>query len=209
MAEKPQPKHSQMYMFCSDFAFCVWPLEIFGEVWDGSCFSGYLLRKIQLPIASVTPGSRKHNPWVSTGSEAIGKVLYLLPLRVRRSLMWQCPPPRQSRDNLLLSLNPFPTAQRLGSAGMLMGMWVPLLSTSSTCVQVSVQTLPLELPHSCHSSVPKGPLGLVLSHPRERKEQWDGGRVIHLGNPSLSQVCGSQLDTSFCGTQTFQKTLKW
>lgn len=165
--------NTQVYRFCSDFAFPVWSLEIFGEVWDGSCFSGCLLRKIQLPIACVIPGSR-NSPQVSTESEAIGKVLYLL-LGARISLMWQCPPPRQSRDNLLLSLNPFAAAcmwpKGLRSAEMLMGMWVLLSAPPARgrCVQVSVQALTLELPHSCHSSAPKGPLRLVFTHPRERK----------------------------------------
>lgn len=88
-------------------------------------------------------------------------------------------------------------------AGVLMGTWVPLSAPPARgrCVQVSVRTLPLELPHSCHSSVPKGPLRFMLTYPRERKELWGGGRAIHLGNPSVFQAnSGSQLDTSFCGT---------
>lgn len=43
------------------------------------------------------------------------------------------------------------------------------------CVQVSLQASMLELSHSCHSSVTKVLVGLVLTHARERKGEWDGG----------------------------------
>lgn len=146
--------NTQVYRFCSDCAFSVWSLEIFGEVWDGSCFSGCVLRKIQLPIACVIRGSR-NSPQVSTESKAIGKVLYLLPLGMRISLMWQCPPPRQSRNNLLLSLNPFAAAcmwpKGLGSAEVLMGMWC--LSQHLQHVVGVSKCLSRHLHWNCHTPV--------------------------------------------------------
>ena len=45
------------------------------------------------------------------------------------------------------------------------------------CVQVSLQAPTLELSHSCHCSVTEVPVGLVLTHAREGKGEWDGGKV--------------------------------
>lgn len=55
----------------------------------------------------------------------------------------------------------------------------------------------LELSHSCHSSVTEVPVGLVMIRARERKGEWDGGRL--LSNPSVSLTCWSQPGTSFFG----------
>ena len=65
------------------------------------------------------------------------------------------------------------------------------------CVRVSLEAPTLELSHSCHSSVTRMVVELVLTHAGERKREWDGG--MFLASPSVSWNCWSQPDTSFFG----------
>lgn len=52
--------------------FCGWPLDIFGKVWAGSCFSPGSLGKMELPMDSTTPANSS-SPLVSADGEAVGK----------------------------------------------------------------------------------------------------------------------------------------